>query len=369
MVAGTSAQAHHSFPGFVKVAAKRRRLGAFIRLNVIAAWMMSAMSAALLIFQLVAAVARMIRNLPPFGRSALFSPLISQGFFWLQLAFTVLFTVYLVRRRDPRVRLRGLVAASDELDQRIKSAVQSVLGALRIEPTHLHFYLWIDSRVAQAYALRVRGENYLVMTPAVAIAVRHGDPTASAVVAHEMAHFQQGDCDVFAVAFRYVELYILYSVVANLIYIFSFGDPIIRYTSIPLATLITFGFLVANRRLRRMSERSADLFAVLIGRAEGLIDALKRSPKDSSERSFAERFVDFHPSPGERVRSIEKALAILRGETPKDPGARPGNGWVYPTFFDYAGAGLLMVIRGVGLSILAVITLVGEIALSVDLHG
>jgi hypothetical protein len=205
------------------------------------------------------------------------------------------------------------------------------------------------------------------MTPSLAIAVRHGNPMGGAIVAHELAHFQQRDCDVFAGAFRYVELYILYSTAARLLYILD--DPMIGVLSIPLWSLITVGFLFANRRLRRMSERSADLFAVLIGRGVGLIDALKRATLQCPRQSFVARLIEYHPPPAGRIGAIERALGLIRGEVGDVSLTRIEGAWVQPTFPDYLSVGLLIIARGIGLGMLGGIAFALQIAATAKLSA
>ena len=318
----------HNPEFLVRIASERRRLVAFVRVSVIvgSVWILLyllAFAFELIGFLIIAlalvtepnaqsrAIGILLRMLqgPGEGRVALAANSLLHV---AGLCFGVVFLKYLFGRRNLDRRLRGLVPAASFLDSGIKGSLTEIASALDLSIARIHVYLSAPSDFISAYTMRVRNENYLIVSPKLALRIFQREPVAMAIAAHELAHFQQRDGEYFAIVSRFLYLSLIYSVICSPLICVRYGEYYLQmfFYCLVIGGPLWYGQLLFTRRLRHSAEKSADLAAILCGYSTDLIRALQSISIAPGTMSRS-RLFNFHPDQMARIVSARDAERLL----------------------------------------------------------
>jgi hypothetical protein len=248
---------------------------------------------------------------------------------WFALALLVnfAFSIFLVtsilkscmRIHTPLAKRGGLRIAPDPLQDEFRRAAFRGATTLDFPVNRIRTYLDYSCQTVRLAALR-DGEFYaLVVSPSAIVKLRHTPDQMTAALAHEVAHFEQGDCDLWPYGWCVLDQSIRYSLPFNLVFVPTViwchlnlqpipptlvESPVSTYAIVPVSLLI-YSFLL--RRTRRMSETCADLAAVLSGQGDGLLNYLNSITGHTDPLAWFR----VHPSLQTRKKSISRWVASL----------------------------------------------------------
>lgn len=182
-----------------------------------------------------------------------------------------------LRLAKPLDNREGLRLAPQSIHQEIWDAIRNATALLNVDPGRVRVFLPVSPQYSRLAAFQDSRGFAIVIPPEAIVQLRRRPAEVIAALSHEVAHFDQGDCRYWPYAWclfdmavkAYLPMYVL--LLPLLLAIHFYVQPVpaelsqnlfTQYAVAPVALAATF---LLMRRMRRLSEKAADLATVLSG--------------------------------------------------------------------------------------------------------